>query len=50
VVEAAHQLRGEAGARQVAGARTAVVAGYGMVCYRYGACAGAMVLEALGNA
>jgi acetyl-CoA acetyltransferase len=48
VVEAVHQLRGEAGARQVDGARTAVVAGYGMVCYRYGACAGATVLEAAG--
>jgi acetyl-CoA acetyltransferase len=46
VVEAVHQLRGEAGERQVAGARTALVAGYGMVCYRYGACAGATVLEA----
>lgn len=45
VVEAVHQLRGEAGDRQVAGARTALVAGYGMVCYRYGACAGATVLE-----
>jgi acetyl-CoA acetyltransferase len=47
VVEAVHQLRGEAGERQVAGARTALVAGYGMVCYRYGACAGATVLEAM---
>jgi acetyl-CoA acetyltransferase len=45
VVEAVHQLRGEAGERQVAGARTALVAGYGMVCYRYGACAGATILE-----
>lgn len=47
VVEAVQQLRGEAGERQVASARTAVVAGYGMVCYRYGACAGATVLETL---
>lgn len=47
VVEAVHQLRGEAAERQVAGARTALVAGYGMVCYRYGACAGATVLEIL---
>ena len=49
VVEAVHQLRGEAGERQVAGARTALVAGYGMVCYRYGACAGAAVLEAMAS-
>ncbi|HKO28730.1 MAG TPA: thiolase family protein [Solirubrobacteraceae bacterium] len=49
VVEAVHQLRGEAGERQVAGARRALVAGYGMVCYRYGACAGATVLEKIKN-
>ena len=47
VVEAVHQLRGEAGERQVTGARTALVAGYGMVCYRYGACAGVTILEAI---
>ena len=45
LVEAVTQLRGEAGERQVGGARTAVVSGYGMVLYRYGACANAAVLE-----
>ncbi|MGO4860021.1 thiolase family protein [Arthrobacter sp. 2MCAF14] len=45
LVEAARQLRGTAGARQIA-ARHAVVSGYGMVLYRYGACATMTVLEA----
>jgi acetyl-CoA acetyltransferase len=44
VVEAVRQLRGAAVGRQVAGARTALVTGYGMVAYRYGACANAAVL------
>ena len=45
LVEAVRQLRREADERQVADARTALVAGYGMVLYRYGACANAAILE-----
>lgn len=46
VVEVVTQLRGRGGSRQVDEARLGVVAGYGMVAYRHGACANAMVLEA----
>ena len=45
LVEAVMQLRHQAGMRQVPGARHAVVAGYGMVQYRYGVCANAAVLS-----
>ncbi len=46
VVEAATQLLGRAGNRQVRHARTAVVSGYGMVVARYGAAANAVALAA----
>jgi acetyl-CoA acetyltransferase len=46
LVEAARQLLGQAGERQVSGAKQAVISGYGMVVYRYGACAVAAALEA----
>jgi acetyl-CoA acetyltransferase len=45
LVEAVRQLRMAAGERQVSGARSALVSGYGMVLYRYGACANAALLE-----
>ena len=46
LVELVAQLRGRAGERQVDGARLALASGYGMVAYRHGACANAVVLEA----
>ncbi|PRF80721.1 DitF protein [Burkholderia multivorans] len=45
LVEAIVQLQGKAGERQVDEAKLAVVSGYGMVEYRYGMCANAVVLE-----
>ena len=46
LVEIVDQLRGRAGGRQVEGARLGLASGYGMVAYRHGACANAVVLEA----
>jgi acetyl-CoA acetyltransferase len=45
LVEAVRQLQHRADGRQVPRARIAVTTGYGMVVYRYGAAAGAAVLE-----
>jgi acetyl-CoA acetyltransferase len=44
LVEVARQLLGQAGERQVRGARHGVATGYGMVQLRYGMCANAAVL------
>ena len=46
IVEVVTQLRGQAGERQIDGARLGLASGYGMVAYRHGACANAVVLEA----
>ena len=48
VVEAVRQLLGHAGERQVAGARRAVVSGYGSVVYLHGGCAAVAALESTG--
>ncbi len=45
LVEAVNQLQGRRGAGQVPGACRAVVAGYGMVLYRFGSCANVIALE-----
>jgi len=48
LVEAVRQLLGQASERQVAGARRAVVTGYGSVVYLHGGCAAVAALESTG--
>ena len=45
LVEVVRQLSGGGGTRQVEGARSGLVTGYGMVTYRFGSSANAVVLE-----
>ena len=45
LVEVVRQLQNRAGDRQVEGAHFGLVSGYGMVTYRFGACANATILE-----
>jgi len=46
LVDAVEQLQGRAGDGQLPAARRALVTNYGMILYRYGACAAALMLEA----
>lgn len=45
LVEAIRQVTGQAGPTQVAGARRALVSGFGMINYDRGLCSGAVVIE-----
>ena len=45
LVEAVRQLRGEGGARQVAGAARGIVSGFGMISYGHGLSASALIVE-----
>ncbi|MDB5809321.1 MAG: hypothetical protein JWN94_1443 [Betaproteobacteria bacterium] len=45
LVEAARQLRGEGGARQVADARRGIISGFGMISYGHGLAAAAVIVE-----